>query len=109
MWRGSKPRWRATTPASRRPPAIGSGRVSAMMRLCPPASTRNCPQDCSTRTLSRTSIGPSMANSGGRRRDEWLEELPPDEVSELEGLDASWEAQYAREDAAAAEAAEAAE
>ncbi len=49
------------------------------------------------------------ANSGGRRRDEWLEELPPDEVSELEGLDAAWEAQYAREDAAAAEAAEAAE
>jgi hypothetical protein len=48
------------------------------------------------------------ANSGGRRRDEWLEELPPDEVSELEGLDAAWEAQYAREDAAAAEAAEAA-
>lgn len=50
----------------------------------------------------------SRANSGGRRRDEWLEELPPDEVSELEGLDASWEAQYAREDAAAAEAATAA-
>jgi len=48
------------------------------------------------------------ANSGGRRRDEWLEELPPDEVSELEGLDAAWEAQYAREDAAAAAAAEAA-
>jgi len=48
------------------------------------------------------------ANSGGRRRDEWLEELPPDEVSELEGLDAAWEAQYAREDAEAAEAATAA-
>ena len=48
------------------------------------------------------------ANSGGRRRDEWLEELPPDEVSELEGLDAAWEAQYAREHAEAAEAATAA-
>ena len=47
------------------------------------------------------------ANSGGRRRDEWLEELPPDEVSELEGLDAAWEAQYAREDAEAATAAHA--